>query len=84
MVNTKVVLALLIFVSILVTAVAGIAFAQFANAQPNESMGVAGQVSQVGYGYYPKQGYSSQGGAQYGGSYGYGHGMGTGMCGRFW
>ncbi|MCL4429931.1 MAG: hypothetical protein M1167_04175 [Chloroflexi bacterium] len=86
MVNTKVVV-LLIALSVVIAAIAGIAFTQYASAQANASRGVAGQLPQGGYnGYYqaPQQGYYPNGGAQYGNSYGYGYGMGMGMCGRFW
>ena len=82
MVNSKAVV-LLIVASVLVAAIAGIAFAQYASAQANASRGVAYQTPQGSYGgYYPQQGYPS-GSGQYGSAYGYG-GMGMGMCGRFW
>ena len=82
MVNTKAAL-LLIATLVLVAAVAGIAFAQYASAQANAN----GNISQTpqgtvsGYYQYPKQRYP-YGSAQYGSPYGYGRGMGMGMCGR--
>ncbi len=86
MVNIKVVV-LILALSVVVAAIAGIAFAQFANAQANATRGVVGQLPQGGYsGYYqaPQQGYYPYGNTQYGNQYGYGYGMGMGMCGRFW
>ena len=78
MINTKAVV-LLLAASVIVAAVVGIAFAQYASAQAN-SNGNVNQASQgtVG-GYYAQQGYP-YGSAQYGSSYGYGRGMG--MCAR--
>ncbi len=87
MVNAKAVV-LLIALSVVVAAIAGIAFAQYASAQADATRGLAGQLPQGGYNGYsqvPQQGYYLYRGAQYGNSYGYGSGgMGMGMCGRFW
>ncbi len=87
MVNAKIVVLLLALL-VVVAAIVGIAFAQYANAQANATRGVVGQVPQGGYsGYYqvPQQGYYPYG-SQYGSPYGYGYGMrmGMGMCGRSW
>ncbi len=86
MVNAKIVV-LLVALCVVVAAVAGIAFAQFAGAQANATRGVVGQLPQGGYNGYsqvPQQGYYLYGGSQYGNPYGYGYGMGMGMCGRYW
>jgi hypothetical protein len=79
--KTKAVMPLIV-ASVLVAAVAGIAFAQFAVAQ------TAGyptnQIQQGASGaYYPsaQQGYYPYGSGQYG--YPNGYGMGMGMCGRW-
>ena len=75
MINSKAVV-LLIIASMLLAAVVGVAFNQFANAQANASLGIVAQSQQSSY--------SPFGGSQFGSSYGGGHGMGGGMCGRFW
>ena len=79
------VIVLLISASVLVAAVAGIAFAKYVGAQGNPA-NYSSQTSQgtTGSGYrYPQQGYYPYSGAsQYGYPYGYGRGMG--MCWRFW
>ncbi len=83
MVNMKIIV-LVLALCVMVAAIAGFAFSQYASAQANATRGAAGQ--QGGYnGYYPN------GGSQYGNPYGYSNsygyrsgGMGMGMCGRFW
>jgi len=78
MVNTKVVI-LLIVASVLVAAVASIAFAQYANAQSNGNSNIASQTPQgssnTGYSY-PQQGYYPYGSGQYASFPGYSSGMG--------
>jgi hypothetical protein len=75
--KTKAVI-LLIVASVLVAAVAGIAFAQFAGAQAaNNSTSRISQGASGSYYPYPQQGAYGSGQSVYP----YGHGMG--MCGRW-
>jgi flagellar basal body-associated protein FliL len=77
--KTKAVI-LLIVASILVAAVAGIAFAQFAGAQAANNS--TNQIPQGAIGNYyqsPQQEFYGLGQS----AYPYGYGMGMGMCGRW-
>jgi hypothetical protein len=77
-------IVLLIALSLLVVAVAGIAYAQYFGAQTNGASNSINQTPQgsSGNGYaYPQQGYYPYG-QQY--AYPYWYGRGMGMCGRFW
>ncbi len=77
MVNMKAIV-LVLALCVMVAAIAGFVFAQYASAQGDAIRGAAGQQG----GYY---GYYSNVGSQYSNSYSYGSGgMGMGMCGRFW
>ena len=76
--KTKAVI-LLVVASVLVAAVAGIAFAQFAGAQAANN-----STNQITQGYVGNFNPSSQQGFYSSGQsgYSYGYGMGMGMCGR--
>lgn len=82
MVNAKAIV-LLIVASVLVAAVVGIAFAQYANAQSTNNTSQAPQVASGSTYTAPQQGYYPYGPAQNGYGYG-GHGYGSGNCGCFW
>jgi hypothetical protein len=79
--NNKKAIILLIAASVLITAVAGIAFAQYAGAQTNGLTQIPQGTTGVSSAN-PIQGYYPYGSTQNGYSMGYGRGMG--MCGRFW
>ena len=79
--NNKKAIILLIAASILVAAIAGIAFAQYVGAQTNGPTSKS-QTQQGTNNAYPNQGYYPYGSTQNGYTYGYGRSMG--MCGRFW
>jgi hypothetical protein len=85
MINTKAIV-LLIATSVLVAAVAGIAFAQYVGAQTsgtNTSQTQQPTTGTTGTTYsYPQQGNNPYGSTQNG--YTFGNGRGMGMCGRFW
>jgi flagellar basal body-associated protein FliL len=81
--KTKVIV-LLIAVSLLLIAVAGIAYAQYTSAETTGANNSTSQSLQgtSGSSYpYPQQGYYPYG-SQY--AYPYGYRMGMGMCGRYW
>lgn len=78
--STKIVL-LLIAASVLVAAVAGIAFAQFTGALTSGNSASQTLQGASGTSYpYPQQGYYPYGSAQYGNPSRYGRGM----CGCWW
>jgi hypothetical protein len=78
-------IVLLIAASVLIAAMAGIAFAQYANAQTNGN----NSANQIPLGTTninspsPQQGYYSYSAPTQNG-YPYGYRMGMGMCGRYW
>jgi hypothetical protein len=79
-------IVLLIAASVLVAALAGIAFAQYASAQANGNNSNPSQFPQgtTGTNYpSPQQGYYPYGAPSQNG-YPYGYGRGMGMCARFW
>ena len=73
---------ILIVASVLVAAVAGIAFAQFASAQTTgNSLSQIQQDASRTYYPYSQQGYYPYGSGQP--AYPHGYGVGMGMCGRW-
>ena len=77
--KTKIVV-LLIAAFVLIAAMAGIAYAQFAGAQANSVSNSSSQTPQSTT--YPQQGYYPYGSTQ--NRYPQGYGMRMGMCARFW